>query len=251
MMRSESTSALGQPSETKLILRAGSGAWACLGVIKESFTALRLAAVNPAKGHIAPTTMAVVVDDEPGTEPPHPNLAVEVVGLVNRQGSITSHSEAQAVPGWHHFAFDRAGVHAAQPYTVGISCAISGLAFYQEDACFPGLHIDFSFIADPSPEPVGGGNRLLVVVGHGGSRQPAGPLECLGIDIGGAHECIPPPAHDQAVARDDIGPLGACRRLVGAAGRPPILHEMNTQLAGSDMPGHQARIRRKRRQPST
>src|SRR5262245_47876610 len=126
MMRSESTSALGQPSETKLILRAGSGAWACLGVIKGSFTALRLAAVNPAKRHIEPATMAVVVDDEPGTEPPHPNLAVEVVALVNRQG--TTHSKAQAVPGWHHFAFDRAGVHAAPPYTVGIPCAIIGLA---------------------------------------------------------------------------------------------------------------------------
>src|SRR5215472_3138451 len=133
MMRSESTSALGQPSETKLILRAGSGAWACLGVIKGSFTALRLAAVNPAKRHIEPTTMAVVVDDEPGTEPPHQNLAVEVVALVNRQGSITTHSKAQAVPGWHLFAFDRACVHAAPPYKVRIPRAISGLAFYQED----------------------------------------------------------------------------------------------------------------------
>src|SRR5215472_4951275 len=98
MMRSESTSALGQPSETKLILRAGSGAWACSGVIKGSFTALRLAAVNPAKRHIEPTTMAVVADDEPGTEPPHPNLAGEVVALVNRQGSITTHRKPRLSP---------------------------------------------------------------------------------------------------------------------------------------------------------
>src|SRR5262249_8710326 len=102
--------------------------------------------------------MAVVVDDEPGTEPPHPNFAVEFVALVNRQGSIASHSEAQAVPGWHHFAFDRASVHAAPLYAVGISRAISGFAFYQEDACFPGLRINFSFNADPSPEPVGRSN---------------------------------------------------------------------------------------------